>query len=165
MIEGYRAARRDRGEPTEIWDLWIALQTDRLIRVPSVNFLADHAARGNTAWACVVTRESDWMPEVPGDRPLGATHVIDLPLMFGSLHTTPELERLVGTAPGADELATVVQDAYIAFCHTGSPVTRALSAWQPYDEAQRATMQLGPELVSVDDPRGLERQLMTDALA
>jgi len=104
------------------------------------------------------------VPPVPGDRPLGATHVIDLPLMFGSLHATPELERLVGTAPGADELATAIQDAYIAFAHTGSPVTEALSDWRPYEAGRRATMQLGPELVSIDDPRGAERQLMTMAL-
>ena len=165
LVAGYRTARSARGEATEPWDLWVALQTDRLIRVPSINFLAEHAARGNSAWGCVVTRECDWMPPVPGGRPLGATHVIDLPLMFGSLHATPELERLVGTGPGADELAEVVQDAYIAFCNTGNPVTEALSDWRPYDGARRATMQLGPELKSVDDPRGRERRLMSEALA
>ena len=141
------------------------MQRDRLIRVPSLNFLADHAARGNNAWACVVTRECDWVPAVPGDQHLGATHVIDMPLMFGTLHATPELERLVGTAPGVDDLAIVVQDAYIAFVHTGSPATDALSDWQPYDPARRATMQLGPRLTSVDDPRGPERQLMGEVLA
>ncbi|MBT5897603.1 MAG: carboxylesterase/lipase family protein, partial [Rhodospirillaceae bacterium] len=165
MISAYREARRDRDEAADTWDLWIALQTDRLIRVPSVNFLADHAARGNNAWACVITRECDWKPPMLDDRILGATHVIDMPLMFGSLHATPELERLVGTAPGVDELAAVVQDAYIAFAHTGSPAIEALSDWRPYDGERRATMQLGPELVSVDDPRGAERKLMADALA
>ncbi|MBC8238893.1 MAG: carboxylesterase/lipase family protein [Alphaproteobacteria bacterium] len=165
MIPAYRAARQARGESDDAWAIWIALQTDRLIRVPSVNFLAEHAQRGNNAWGCMVTRECDWSPPVPGDRPLGACHVIDLPLMFGSHHATPELERLASSAPGADELAETIQDAYIAFIHTGSPVTAKLSAWQRYDQARRSTMQLGPDLTAVDDPRGEERQLMTEALA
>lgn len=165
MIPAYRAARQARGEAADTWALWIALQTDRLIRVPSMNFLAEHAERGNNAWGCMVTRECDWSPPVPGDRPLGACHVIDLPLMFGSHHATPELERLASSAPGADELAETIQDAYIAFIHTGSPVTAKLSAWQRYDQARRSTMQLGPDLTAVDDPRGEERQLMTEALA
>ncbi len=165
LIPAYRTARRARGESDDTWALWIAMHTDRLIRVPSINFLADHAKRGNSAWACMVTRECDWVPPVPGDKALGATHVVDLPFMFGSLHATPELERLAGSAPGADELAEVIQDAYIAFIHTGSPVTEKLSAWRPYDGETRPTMLLGDELVALDDPMGTERQLMTDALA
>ncbi|NQV61715.1 MAG: carboxylesterase family protein [Alphaproteobacteria bacterium] len=165
MIPAYRAARQARGEPDDAWALWIALQTDRLIRVPSVNFLAEHAQRGNNAWACLVTRECEWMPPVPGDRALGACHVIDLPFMFGSHHVTPELKRLAGSAPGADELAETIQDAYIAFIHTGRPVTAKLSDWQPYDAERRSTMQLGADLVPMDDPMRTERQLMTAALA
>ncbi|MDP6692019.1 MAG: carboxylesterase family protein, partial [Alphaproteobacteria bacterium] len=165
LIPAYRTARRARGESDDTWALWIAMHTDRLIRVPSINFLADHAKRGNSAWTCMVTRECDWVPPVPGDKALGATHVVDLPFMFGSLHATPELERLAGSAPGADELAEVIQDAYIAFIHTGSPVTEKLSAWRPYDGETRPTMLLGDELVALDDPMGTERQLMTDALA
>ncbi len=165
LIPAYRAARQARGEAHDTWDLWIAMHTDRLIRVPSINFLADHARRGNNAWACMVTRECDWVPPVPGDKALGACHVVDLPFMFGSLHATPELERLAGSAPGADELAEIIQDAYIAFCRTGSPVTEALSAWRPYDGETRPTMLLGDDLTALDDPMGEERRLMTEALA
>jgi len=165
LIPAYRAARRARGEADDTWALWIAMYTDRLIRVPSIDFLAGHAKRGNSAWACMITRECDWVPPVPGDKALGATHVIDLPFMFGSLHATPELERLAGSAPGADELAEVIQDAYIAFVHNGSPVTEKLSAWRPYDGEKRPTMLLGDDLASVDDPMGTERRLMTEALA
>ena len=165
LIPAYRNARQARGEAADTWALWIAMHTDRLIRVPSINFLADHAKHGNNAWACMVTRECDWVPPVPGDKALGACHVVDLPFMFGSLHATPELQRLVGSTPGADALAEIIQDAYIAFCHTGSPVTDKLSAWQPYDGEKRSTMLLGDDLLALDDPMGVERQLMTAALA
>ncbi|MDA1100074.1 MAG: hypothetical protein O2967_13935 [Proteobacteria bacterium] len=130
-----------------------------------MNFLADHARKGNNAWACMVTRECDWIPPLPGDRPLGAGYVIDLPFMFGSHHATPELARLAGNAPGADELAETNQDAYIALIHTGRPVTAKPSAWQPYDQGRRCTMQLRPYLAAIDDPMGTERRLMTEALA
>jgi para-nitrobenzyl esterase len=164
LIAGYRAARRARGEAHDPWALWVALQSDRLIRVPSMHFLAGHAARGNGAWACTITRESDWRPAVPGDRDLGACHVIDLPLIFGVHDATPELRRLVGGTPGADELATVMQDAWIAFAQTGSPATEALAAWRPYDPETRATMMLGDELTLVEDPWGPERELMERAV-
>jgi len=44
-------------------------------------------------------------------------------------------------------------------------VTDKLSAWQPYDGEKRSTMLLGDDLLALDDPMGVERQLMTAALA
>ncbi|HEV8622894.1 MAG TPA: carboxylesterase/lipase family protein, partial [Acidimicrobiia bacterium] len=50
-----------------------------------------------------------------------------------------------------DALATRMQDAWLAFAHTGDP------GWPAYDPTTRATMLFGETCEVVDDPMSTER--------
>ncbi|MEQ9642215.1 MAG: carboxylesterase family protein [Alphaproteobacteria bacterium] len=164
LLATYREARRSRGQSDDALSLWIAIQTDALIRVPALDFLARHSARGGTGYACAVTWESTFTP-AGFDRPLGACHTIELPLLFGRNDASPTLARLAGTGAEAAAVSTLIQDAWIAFARTGSPATPATGDWPGFAAPDRATMCLNNEARLEHDPWGDERAAMQGALA
>jgi para-nitrobenzyl esterase len=56
------------------------------------------------------------------------------------------------------DLGTKVQDAWIAFAHTGDPGHVGLPSWPAYDSERRATMLLGADCHVEEDPLGTERR-------
>jgi carboxylesterase type B len=70
--------------------------------------------------------------------------------VFGT-HRDPRAVQLVGSGPEADQLATAIQDAWLAFARSGDP------GWPAYDVAKRATQRLGRESGLDFDPQGAER--------
>ena len=164
LYAAFAAARGERGEACEPYEIWVALKTDRMIRVPALEFLGRHGARGNRAWAACVTWESGWRPEQNLGKPLGACHVIELPLLFGTYGDTAHLLRLAG-GDGVERVSAAIQDAWIAFARNGNPNCASLPDWPAYDPGDRETMMLGSDACVEADPRGPERVAMKDALA
>ena len=163
LYAAFAAARAERGEAVAPYDIWVALKTDQMIRVPALEFLARHGARGNRAWAGCVTWESGWRPAQNHGRPLGACHVIELPLLFGTYGDTAHLERLAG-GDGVERVSATIQDAWIAFARSGDPNCASLPNWPTYDPGKRNTMMLGGDNRLEADPRGPERSAMKEAL-
>jgi para-nitrobenzyl esterase len=97
----------------------------------------------------------DWKTPKDGGR-LGAPHTIDIPLVF---RTTAVPGSLTTNSDGAQKMADLFSDAFIAFARSGSPQTSAIPEWEPYSLARRETMlmNLPPQLIN--DPRGEERKL------
>lgn len=77
---------------------------------------------------------------------LGACHAIDVGFVFGTLDPV-----FTGNSHEATALSAKVQDAWLAFAHTGNPTCESLGEWPKYGE-KRATMILDPDGKVVTEP-------------
>jgi para-nitrobenzyl esterase len=155
LVEAYGKAREGRADTTPR-DLFLALETDRMFRLPAVRLAEAQAARGGNVYAYLLEWES---PLLGGS--LGACHAIDLPFVFG---TAEHAELFVGSGPEVARLEERMMDAWLAFARGGDPSCDALGAWPRYDAERRRTMILGPECRVVEDPAGAERAAWEGAI-
>lgn len=152
IVAGYRASR-----PDEDWtSLWLAIETDRVFRVPAIR-LAEAQASHAPVYAYWFTWESPGFGGL-----LGACHAIELPFVFGALEL-PGADRFIGAGPAAERLAERTMDAWIAFAREGAPGHAGLPAWPGYDVERRATLELGPECRLHHDLAPAERRLWDGA--
>jgi para-nitrobenzyl esterase len=124
-LETYRAG----ASPTElIADLW----TSTWAFAGSVTIAERKSAQEPAVYAYML----DWPTPVVGGV-LGATHALDLPLVFNNV----ECAR-VFVGPGSDPqlLAQRMQAAWVSFARTGNPNCPELPDWPAYDTQSRATM-------------------------
>lgn len=152
VIGAYRAARVARREPADPFDVWAALVTDAVFRVPALRLLEAHAAHG-PGYAYLF----DWVSPFLGEA-LGSCHALEIPFVFGTVRD-PGVGAFSGSGPDAVAVSDRMQDAWLAFARTGEPATEALGPWPPYDPADRPTMVVGPDPHLAHDPRGEERSV------
>ncbi len=109
-------------------DAWVAIQTDRVFRIPAVE-LADALSRHPEAEPVFAYR-FDWAPRLMRDR-AGACHSMELPFVFGAVRR-PLLRPFIGLSPGALRVSDAMQDAWIAFARGADPsgAGAAWPAWQ-----------------------------------
>jgi para-nitrobenzyl esterase len=143
LVDAYRAARPD-DDPL---DLLIAIQTDQMMRVPSIR-VAEKKLAGGTApvfmylfcWAA---------------GPLRAGHGFELPFVFDNAR--PPVLPI--EAPELTELAARMSEAWLAFARDGDPGHADLPAWPAYTTGARSTMIFDTgDCVTHDDPFGAERR-------
>ena len=154
IVAGYRRSRPD----ADWTSIWLAIETDRVFRIPAVRLAEAQAAHAPAVHAYWFTWESPGFGGL-----LGACHAIELPFVFGTLHL-PGADQFVGSGPEAERLAARTMDAWLAFARTGDPGHPGLPAWPAYDPARRATLELGRDCRLHDDPQAAERQLWTGVL-
>ena len=142
-VAAYSAARTDRGDGVSPLELWTAIETDRVFRIPSLRMCEAHPG---AAYEYLFTWRS---PAVGGL--LGSCHALEIPFVFGTL-TSPGIDRFTGGGPEALALSEKMQDAWLAFARTGNPSTEALGEWPAYDADRRATMIFGEETFVEDGP-------------
>lgn len=142
-VDTYRDARAPR-LPVDPAALWLAMQADRVFRVPALR-LAERQLRH----APVFTYLFDWASPAFGGL-LGSCHGLELPFVFGTIED-PRAMQLVGTDDDARRLAASMQDAWLAFARSGDP------GWPAYDETRRATQRFGRHSGVELDPMGAER--------
>ncbi|MGD0081828.1 MAG: carboxylesterase family protein [Acidimicrobiales bacterium] len=153
LIDVYRTARSERGDPVGPRDLHTAIGTDWVFRLPSMRLLELHARRGGPAYAYLF----DW--ETPfGGGGLGACHALELPFVFGTADN-PFVALFAGTGPEAEALSEAMQAAWVSFARTGDPGggLGGRGAWKAYDTPRRATMRFGRVIELVDAPMEPER--------
>lgn len=150
VVERYRRARAERGEPTDPLDLFWAILSDEAFSVPGVR-LAEAQSVVEPATHMYQTR---W--RAPDPR-LGACHSVDLALMFGTLDL-PGMELLTGRGPEAELLAGSIQAAWGAFAATGDPNHADLPTWPRYRLPDRATMIFDRERRIAYAPLAAERE-------
>ena len=147
LVGAYRAARPDASAA----DLFFAIETDRLFRVPAVRLAEAQCAHQPHTFAYLFTWESPML----GGR-LGACHGIDVPFAFG-LIGTPGAEKFVGGGPAAHALADDVTASWLGFARAGDPGHAGLPGWPGFDAQRRPTMIFGPRCELAQDPLGAER--------
>jgi para-nitrobenzyl esterase len=100
-----------------------------------------------------------WETPVVGGA-LGATHALDLPMMF---NTVESARALVGPGEAPQRIADQMHAAWIAFASTGNPNAPGLPHWPPYEATRRATMMFDLESRVVDDPWPEVRRVLLSA--
>jgi len=151
IIESYRELRRARGDAASPWDIWCAVQTDRLIRVPSLRFASEWARAGCSTYSYLFSWESPY-----SDGSLGACHGLEQPFVFGTHTLMPEF---AGASREAFELAEHVQDAWISFARIGNPTHPHIPPWPRFALPRRATFVLDDECRTINAPCEAERVL------
>lgn len=86
----------------------------------------------------------------------GAPHMLDIPLVFGTLSAPGSI---TGVAPAARAVSDAMQNAFIAFAKAGDPNHPGLPRWNRYELPRRQTMIFDVASRMADDPRGAEREL------
>ena len=129
LIDAYRKARSDRGEPVTPFEIYSALSTDVMFRKTAIRIAeaqCKHAPGGYNYLFC-------WKSPVAGGA-LGACHALEVGFIFGNHDAT-----FCGSGPEADELSGEMQDAWISFARTGNPSCQSLGEWPQYSRG-RASM-------------------------
>lgn len=154
LVEAYRAARPGASPA----DLFFAIETDRLFRIPAVRLAEAQSAHQAKTFAYLFTWESPML----GGR-LGACHGIDVPFVFGLIGTSGA-EKFAGGGPAASALSDAALGAWLGFARSGDPGHPGLPSWPRFEAARRATMVLGQTCQVLDDPLGAERAAWERAL-
>lgn len=150
LIETYRKAREARGLPVTPAELFLAIETDRVFRMPALQLAAAQREHDPRVYNYLFT----WKSPVLGGL-LGACHALELGFVFGTIESA-NASDFSGSGPAADALATTIQDAWIAFARSGDPSGGTLGPWTPYGAA-RETMILGEESGMESAPNDEER--------
>lgn len=155
LLLAVHEARVARGEGTAPNDLFYAIESERMFRVPARR-VADAQSRHAPTFVYLFTWGS---PAMRGW--LGACHGLEIAFVFGN-QGRGELAAFTGSGPDADALADRMMDAWLAFARCGDPSTATLS-WPPHDPATRPTMVFGATSGVAHAPRD-EEPAVIDAL-
>ncbi|MBV9412535.1 MAG: carboxylesterase/lipase family protein [Acidimicrobiia bacterium] len=154
VITHYRSTRPD----ATVSDLWTAVGTDVIFRIPAVRLAEKQSALGND----VYMYRFDYRTPVFGGV-LGACHALEIPFVFDVLGPTTEM--FVG--PINDDLRTLagrMHESWVAFARTGRPEADGLPDWPRYTADERATMLFDVQPEVVDDPDGQDREVWAGLL-
>ncbi len=136
-IETYRAGRQGpAASPTE---LWFAVETDRIFRVPALRLADAQAPHAQRTFVYLFT----WRSPALGGK-LGSCHALELPFVFGTVDL-PGLRAFVGDGEDATRLSRRMQDAWLAFARSGDPSHTELAGWPAHDPRTRPTQVFGRE--------------------
>jgi para-nitrobenzyl esterase len=149
ILAPYRAARPDASAN----DVWSAIVTDRVFRIPALRLAEAQLAHqpGNT-----FVYRFDW-PSTAFDGRLGACHALEIPFVFDNL-TKAGIELLTGPEPPRS-LADAMHAAWLAFVHDRGPGAVGSVPWPAYDADRRSTMIFDTTCRVEDDPAGAEREV------
>ena len=90
---------------------------------------------------------------------LRSYHTLDIPFVFQNVDIA---QSMVGSGPERYPLADKMSGAWAAFARSGNPNHKGIPNWQPFDDAQRATMIFNNECRAVNDPYREERLARKD---
>jgi para-nitrobenzyl esterase len=152
LVATYRRARAARGASTRPSELFLAIATDHVFRIPAIRLAEAQAAHQPD----VYMYRMDWESPAFGGR-LGACHAVELPFVFGTLDR-PGAELFAGGGPEAHALSARMMDAWAAFARAGAPGHAELPAWQRYRPETRHTLVFGTPCRAIADPDGDERR-------
>jgi para-nitrobenzyl esterase len=133
-------------------DLWTAISTDALFRIPAIRL-----AEAQLAHAPVWTYLFTWATPVFGGV-LKSTHALEIPFVFDTLDQ-PGGDLFTGAGAERAELARRMHDAWIAFARDEAPGHAAIPDWPRYDTARRPTMRIDETWELLSDPMAETRRL------
>ena len=175
-VDCYVHDRAAAGLRTGPIDIWSAIATDRMFRIPAIRTaecrLQAHAAErgrseGSTDPGASSARAPVWMYRFDHESParegrLQACHSLDIPFVWGT-YALPRMQRFCGTGEAVERLSRRVMASYLAFARSGNPANEELPDWPEYDMDTRRTMLFAetPEVVAA--PLDAVRELWSSA--
>ncbi len=157
-ISVYRSAREKRGESAAPADVWGAMMTDQMFRIPAIRTAELHASHTPETYMYLFDYASPAQ-----DGRLGSCHSLDIPFIWGTTGVA-NMAVFCGAGPAVERLSQRMMDSYLGFAHTGNPGTDALPEWPGYEVERRATMRLGDECRVEHAPMDDERELWASLL-
>jgi para-nitrobenzyl esterase len=131
-------------------ELWAAISTDGLMRLPARRIADLHAEADGVTLAT----EFAWRgPANEGEWDRGCFHAIDLPFTFGTLDVAGWREFL-NAGKDADDVAGALMHAHAEFAASARPGAPGGGSWPQYDTSRRATVIFDNPCRTVDDPLG-----------
>ena len=152
LLESYRKARSGRGAPVSPGELFVAIETDRVFRLPAIRLAERQLAHDSRVYNYLFT----WTSPAAGGL-LGACHALELPFVFGTHAMNDGMKAFAGAGPTADALATAIQDCWLAFARTGDPSNDTVGKVDAYGAEHRATLVLGETCAAESAPYDAER--------
>jgi para-nitrobenzyl esterase len=146
LIEVYRRARSQRNLPTTPAELFTAIESDRVFRMPAIRLAEARNRRQQPTYMYLF----DWVSPLMNGI-LGTCHALDIGFVFGLLDGS-----FTGSDEAARALSRTTQDAWASFARRGDPSCRSTGKWRRYDEG-RETMILGRRCMPVEAPYDEER--------
>ena len=146
LVEAYRRARSQRNLPVTPAELFGAIQSDRLFRIPAIRLAEAHCRRQQPTYMYLF----DWVSPLMNGI-LGSCHALEIGFVFGTLD-----DNFTGSGEEAHALSRKIQDAWAAFARHGDPNCESMGEWKIYDK-RRATMILGKQCMLVEAPYDEER--------
>ncbi len=147
LVEAYRKARSQRNLPVTPAELLIAIQSDRIFRMPAIKLAEAHCRRQQPTYMYLF----DWVSPLMNGV-LGACHALELGFVFGTLDS-----NFTGSGEDARALSRRIQDSWVSFARQGSISCEGIGKWEPYDE-WRKTMVLGKQCTLVEAPYDDDRR-------
>ena len=142
VLDAYRHNRPD----DSLLDLYIAIVSDQMMRVPSIKMAELKLAGGTTP---VFMYLFEWAAG-----PMRSGHGFELPFVFDNVGGD-----VLESSPSRQALAVEMSEAWLAFARHGDPAHEGLPEWPAYDLDDRATMIFDRDGSHLDlDPRGADRR-------
>jgi para-nitrobenzyl esterase len=110
-------------------DLWWSVMSDRIFGLPTAAFIDARTRHGAPTW----TYEFAWRSPA-GDGWYGASHTMEIPFVFGTFGAPGVRAFLGDITPAMEGLSQHMQDAWVAFAHSGR------ADWPACDGELRPTM-------------------------
>jgi para-nitrobenzyl esterase len=155
VIDCFRQAREGRGLGVRPRDLFEAIGTDLVFRIPTLRLLSAHARLGGRAYCYRFDWES---PFAQGA--LGACHALELPFVFGTLDN-PIVAFFSGSGDAAAALSEEMQSAWSEFARSGRPAA-SNDEWPLYEPERRLTRIFAGLPPVVGGPGELERAFLDE---
>jgi para-nitrobenzyl esterase len=151
-VNGFLATYRRAQPGASPQEMWIAVATDALFRVPAMR-LAEKQLPHAPVWSYLFTWETPVFGGV-----LKSTHALEIPFVFDTLDQ-PGGDVFTGTGEERAGIARRMHAAWIAFARDGAPGHADIPEWPRYDTNRRATMRIDETWEVVDDPMSETRRL------
>jgi len=142
VISGYRKLHIDIDAP----ELFFTAITDNGFLRRSIR-LADRKAA--QAGAPVYSYLFDWNTPVD-DGKWKATHAVEIGFVFDNVAKSASMS---GTGEDQQAIADMMSESWIAFARNGDPNNPTVPNWEPYNQADRATMVFNVKSELTHDPR------------
>jgi len=152
IIEVYERARSQRDDSTTPVEIFSAIETDRVFRIPALRLVESQGKHSSQIYNYLFAWKSPALREA-----LGSCHALELGFVFGT-NSVPGMDRFAGAGPEADKLARRIQDGWLAFARSGDPSCESLGDWPRYTETRRSTMILDAVCKAEDAPFESERR-------
>ena len=150
-LQRYENDRAEENLSIDPIEVWSAVSTDRMFRIPAVRTADAHRQHTGNVWMY----RFDWESPAHEGR-LHACHSLDIPFVWGT-YGIDRMKRFCGEGDRVAELSDRLLHTYIAFAHTGDPNHDRIPEWPRYAES-RTTMCFSDEIAPVNAPMDSTRE-------